>query len=136
MAKSSGWIISAGGFLMVLGLCFLPAAFGQHSDETILGAGVALFAFGTLLTAAGIYLKARMLQAELSKPSASKTQARRIRGGCDRCGTDSPVIHCRVHSLHICANCVAEHYDFRSCVYVPSTRRSAGSRQLARAAKA
>ena len=136
MAKSSGWIITAGGFLMVLGLCFLPAAFGEHSDVTILGAGICIFALGTLTTSAGIYLKARSLQAELNHPNTSKPQAKRIRGGCDLCGTDNPVIHCRVHSLHICAQCVGEHYEFRSCVYVPSTRRSAGARSLARAAKA
>lgn len=136
MAKSSGWIITAGGFLMVLGLCFLPAAFGAHSDVTILGAGICLFAFGTLITAAGIYLKARALQSELNNPAGAKAQAKRIRGGCDLCGTDNPVIHCRVHSVHICAQCVGEHYDFRSCVYIPSTRRSAGARPLTRAAKA
>jgi hypothetical protein len=28
-----------------------------------------------------------------------------------------------VHQLHLCADCLGKHYDFRSCAYVPSTRR-------------
>jgi hypothetical protein len=135
MGKSSGWVTIAGGFLMMLGLCFLPAAFSERSDVTILGAGICTFALGALTSAAGIYLKARALQSELKNPSAQKAQAKRIRGGCDLCGTDSPVIHCRVHALHICGSCVPNHYDFRSCVYIPSTRRSASSKPQARAAR-
>ena len=132
---SSGAIIS-GCFLMLAGICFLPAALGSHPDAAILGAGVCLFAWGTLVAAGGLYVKARVIQAGCTAGPA-KPQAKRVRGGCDLCGTDSPVVNCRVHQLHLCGNCVGEHYDFRSCVYVPSTRRPAPAKAPARfAAKA
>jgi hypothetical protein len=42
-----------------------------------------------------------------------------------------------VHEIHLCGNCLGDHYDFRSCAYVPSTRRTAPSKPAARfAAKA
>jgi hypothetical protein len=135
MGKASGWLIIGGSVVMMLGLCFLPAAFGPHADEGMLAGGVAIFAFGTLTCAGGIYLKARALQSSASS-SAPKAQPKRQRGGCDLCGLEMPVIHCRVHQIHICGNCVAGHYDFRSCAYVPSTRRSAPAKLAARAAKA
>jgi hypothetical protein len=135
MGKASGWLIIGGSVVMMLGLCFLPAAFGPHADEGMLAGGVAIFAFGTLTCAGGIYLKARALQSSASL-NAPKAQPKRQRGGCDLCGLEMPVIHCRVHQIHICGNCVAGHYDFRSCAYVPSTRRSAPAKLAARAAKA
>src|SRR5258705_13677205 len=97
--KASGWAIVAGCFLMVMGLCFLPGALGSHPDPEVLGAGVCLFAFGSLMAASGFYLKARVVQAGTP---ASPAQPKRVRGGCDLCGTDSPVINCRVHQLHLC----------------------------------
>ncbi len=131
--KAGTWAIILGCFLMLAGLCFLPAALGSHPDEAILGGGMCLFAGGALLAAGGTYFKARALQANAA---AGKLQGKRIRGGCDLCGTDSPVVNCRVHQLHLCGKCVGEHYDFRSCVYVPSTRRPTATKPLARAAKA
>jgi hypothetical protein len=134
--KASSWAIVSGCFLMLAGICFLPAALGVHPDTAILGAGVCLFSAGALVAAGGLYLKARVLQTGPVAGSA-KPQSKRVRGGCDLCGTDSPVVNCRVHQLHLCGNCVGEHYDFRSCVYVPSTRRPASTKALARlAAKA
>jgi len=132
--KASGWAIISGCVLMLTGACFLPAAVGAHPDLEILGAGVCLFALGSLVAAGGVYLKALALQAGVAAGPA-KPQSKRVRGGCDLCGTDSPVVNCRVHQLHLCGACVGEHYDFRSCVYVPSTRRPA-AKPLARAAKA
>jgi hypothetical protein len=132
MGKTGGWIVIAGCFLMLLGLCFLPAAFGEHPDQSLLAGGISIFAFGALTAAAGIYLKARAIQSEAASPA--KQQAKRIRGGCDLCGTETPVIHCRVHQIHICGNCVDDHYDFRSCAYVPSTRRSAPGKGASRLA--
>jgi hypothetical protein len=123
----------SGCFMMLLGLSFIPAALAQHQDETILGAGMCAFAFGALLASAGFYVKTRALQS--SSSPGTKPQPK-IRGGCDLCGTEVPAIHCRVHHLHICGNCLAQHYDFRSCVYVPSTRRPAPAKAAARAARA
>jgi len=123
-----------GGFMMLLGLSFIPAALAQqHQDETILGAGICAFAFGALLASAGFYVKARALQ-NTSSPGA-KTQ-QKVRGGCDLYGSELPAVLCRVHHLHICGSCLAQHYDFRSCVYVPSTRRPAPAKPNARAARA
>jgi hypothetical protein len=136
MGKASGWAIVGGCFLMVVGLCFLPAAFGEHPDASILGLGICLFAFGALIAATGTYLKARALQSGTSPAAVPKPQPKRIRGGCDLCGSETPVIHCRVHDVHVCGNCLADHYDFRSCAYVPSTRRTATAKAARFAAKA
>jgi hypothetical protein len=132
--KLGGVGLICGGFMMLLGLSFIPAALAQqHQDETILGAGICAFAFGALLASAGFYVKARALQST-SSPAAKPQQ--KARGGCDLCGVEVPAVHCRVHQLHICGNCLAQHYDFRSCVYVPSTRRPATAKPAARAARA
>jgi hypothetical protein len=131
--RLGGVALISGCFLMLLGLSFIPAALAQHQDETILGAGICAFAFGAFISAAGFYVKTRALQGT-SSPGIRPQQ--KVRGGCDLCGTDIPAILCRVHHLHICGNCLAQHYDFRSCVYVPSTRRPAPAKASARAARA
>lgn len=127
--------IVCGALLMLVGLCFLPAAMAEHKDEAILGAGICAFAFGSLLAAGGFYLKAQVLNMSAANGPA-KAAPKPVRGGCDLCGTETPAIHCRVHQIHICGNCVGPHYDFRSCVYVPSTRRQTNSKGSARAARA
>ena len=132
--KVSAGAIVLGCLMMFFGLCFLPAALGSKPDPVALGAGTALFAVGALMVSSGIYLKARVLQA--SGPAEPKAQVKRSRGGCDLCGTEAPVVNCKVHQVHMCGDCLGRHYDFRSCVYVPSTRRPTASKGMARAAKA
>jgi len=136
MGKVSGLAIVCGCFLMVLGLAFLPAAFGPHPDESILGLGICVFSLGALTVAGGLYMKAHALKSGTNSANAPKAQPKRVRGGCDLCGSETPVIHCRVHDIHVCGNCLGNHYDFRSCAYVPSTRRTAGSKAARLAAKA
>lgn len=132
--KLSTVAVIFGCALILLGLSFLPAAFSHDHDQSILGAAICAVSFGAMTIAAGLYLKARVL--EKNAAADGKAQSRTIRGGCDLCGTESPVIHCRVHQLHICGNCVEQHYDFRSCVYIPSTRRPAAAKPLVKAARA
>lgn len=134
--KLSGVAIIGGCLLLLLGVTLLPAALSQRDDQTILGAGICALSFGALAVAAGLYLKARVLQNAAALTGTPKSQPKQARGGCDLCGTESPVIHCRVHQLHICGSCVANHYDFRSCVYVPSTRRPGTPKLNAKAARA
>lgn len=122
-----------GCFLMLLGLSLVPAALSQHDDETILGAGICAFAFGGFAAAAGLYAKARALNS--AAPRGAIAAPQKQRGGCELCKSEAPVIHCRVHNVHICGGCLSKHYDFRSCVYVPSTRRSTPTKLAARAAK-
>ena len=111
-----------GGLLMLLGLTFLASGMAQKSqDESISGAGLMAFALGALVCSGGMYMKARAAQ---SAAPATTAKPAKLRGGCDLCGTESPAIHCRVHQLHLCPNCLQKHYDMRSCVYVPSTRRA------------
>jgi len=136
MGKASGWLIAVGCLMMLVGLTFLPAAFGSHPDESILGLGISLFALGAFIGAIGLYLKARATRASTPASTSSKAQPKRVRGGCDLCGSETPVIHCRVHDIHMCGTCLANHYDFRSCAYVPSTRRTAASKAARFAAKA
>jgi len=135
MGKVSGWIIVGGCFLMLIGLVLLPAGFGSHPDESIRGLGICVFSLGAFIGAGGLYMKAQAVQTGPAV-TAPKSQPKRVRGGCDLCGSETPVIHCRVHDIHVCGNCLADHYDFRSCAYVPSTRRTASSKAARFAAKA
>jgi hypothetical protein len=111
---------------MLGGLCFLPGALGPHAESDMLAAGAALFSLGALMIAAGIYLKARALKAAIESGEFQKQPpaARRSRGGCDLCGTEAPVVQCRVHQLHLCGACLAQHYDVRSCAYIPTSRKN------------
>ena len=126
MTKKTGtWLIVCGCLIIFVGLCFLPAAFGDNPDETMLGAGLAIFALGALMAAVGFYVKARTLTEQAAPGASTQAPKRSRKAKCDRCGRDEPVIQCRVHQVHLCGDCLAEHYDFRSCAYVPSTRKSA-----------
>jgi hypothetical protein len=136
-SKTATWIMAAGVMLMFIGLCFLPAALGDHPDADMLEIGACQFSLGALVLAAGIYAKARVLQAAIASGDLPKVPApnQRVRGGCDLCGTEAPVVQCKVHQLHLCGNCLAQHYDVRSCAYVPTTR-TAPSKGRALAANA
>ena len=118
--KLSAALIVVGCLLMLAGLGLLAAGMAQKHDESVGGSGILAFAFGALTCASGMYMKARAAQAAFDavKP-APKT-----RGGCDLCGTESPAVMCRAHQLHLCSNCLNKHYDARSCIYVPSSRRA------------
>ena len=131
--KMSTWLMATGFFFAFVGLCFIPAAFGPDGDGSTLGPGATLFGFGMLVVASGVYAKARALGSNAQSDS-SATVKRTRKAACDRCGMEEPVIQCRVHQLHLCGDCLAAHYDFRSCAYVPSTRRvTAKSAAAARA---
>jgi hypothetical protein len=119
-SKLGGWLVLLGGLIAAGGLLVLPAAARGGADRNLLGVGTSVFAMGALSIAVGIYLKAQDLQAG-AKPS--KPVEAEKKGGCDRCHAEPPAILCKVHQLHLCDTCLASHYDFRSCVYVPSTRR-------------
>ena len=124
-SKTANWIIAAGAVFMVIGLCFLPAALGERPDADLLELGACLFSLGALIIAAGLYVKARMVQMEIASGAPRKESApsnQRVRGGCDLCGSEAPVVQCKVHQLHLCGSCLAQHYDVRSCAYVPTTR--------------
>jgi ribosomal protein S14 len=124
--KLSILLIVVGCLLMAVGLTLLAAGLTQGQDETIAGSGICAFSFGALACAGGMYLKARAVQAATNVP-ANKQQTK-MRGGCDLCGTESPAVMCRVHQLHLCPACLTKHYDVRSCVYAPSSRRAAAAK--------
>lgn len=121
--KTGNWLMAAGAFIAFIGLCFLPAAFGADGDRTMLGAGAVVIAMGLVLIAAGFYLKARELASAAPATAPASSKRNRSKSICDQCVEEEPVIQCRVHQLHLCATCLGKHYDFRSCAYVPSTRR-------------
>ena len=124
-SKTTNWIIAAGVFLMFIGLCFLPAALGDSADNDLLEIGACQFSLGALIVATGIYAKARAVQIAVASGEPRKESApsgQRVRGGCDLCGPEAPVFQCKVHQLHLCGTCLAQHYDVRSCAYVPTTR--------------
>ncbi len=120
----------------MIGLIMLPAALGEHPDNSLLVLGACCVSLGSITAASGIYFKARVLQPKgISAPPEPKNSTRRVRGGCDVCHGDLPVIHCKVHQVHLCADCLGQHYDFRTCAYAPSTRRNGAkaSKSLAKA---
>jgi hypothetical protein len=121
--KTATWLIAIGSCLAFLGLCALPAAFGPNPDETLLSGGMTILSMGMMLVAGGLYIKARTFPEMLARSSASQTKRGR-KPNCDSCGKYEPVIQCRVHQVHLCSDCLGGHYDFRSCAYVPSARRS------------
>jgi hypothetical protein len=124
-SKTGTWLIVIGGCIALFGLCALPGGLGPNPDKSLLGASMTALSAGMMLIAGGLYLKARN-----SRPQGAADNGARIKKGrratCERCGQDEPVIQCRVHQLHLCGDCLGPHYDFRSCAYVPSTRRSTG----------
>ena len=127
MPKSTGfWTIGGGSILVFISLMLLAGASSDRFEQNLFAAAVCTFSVGILTIALGIYLKARAY----GQPIAAPEQARG-KGGCERCEMEPPVIHCRVHHLHLCGSCLADHYDFCSCAYVPSTRKP-----TAKAAKA
>ena len=98
---------------------------GRTLDIGLLTLGACGVSLGSLMASAGAYLKARAMVSSGSSGAIageSKPSARRGRGGCDVCHGDLPVIHCKVHEVHLCPDCVPKHYDPRSCTYIPSTR--------------
>src|ERR1051325_7491615 len=134
-SKTGNLMMVHGAVIAVIGLIVIPAGMGQDSaDHNLVGVGAAVFAMGALLAAIGIYLKSKALQS--TSPKITEAAANRpIRGGCDRCQKEVPVIHCKVHQQHLCGACLAEHYDFRSCVYAPSTRRDTAVKSMAARAR-
>jgi hypothetical protein len=124
MATNIGtWLIAMGGCIAFLGLCALPAAFGENPDKTLVSVGMTILSTGMMLIAGGFYLKSRNFGYWASGRTDSSNKRVR-KATCDACGKNEPVIQCRVHQVHLCGDCVGKHYDFRSCAYVPSTRRS------------
>lgn len=124
-SRTANWMMAAGALAMFVGICFLSTILGAHSDTDMLETGACVFSVGALALAIGFYLKTRALQIAMESgdfEKASRTTGRRVRGGCDLCGSEAPAIHCKVHQLHLCGTCLAEHYDIRSCVYTPTTR--------------
>jgi hypothetical protein len=118
-------MIAAGAVALAMGLLALPAALGEHVDTSLLTLGACGVSLGSMIAAGGVFLKARAMASPDGTgvvAGESRPSSRRVRGGCDVCHGDLPVIHCKVHQVHLCPGCVGKHYDFRACTYIPSTR--------------
>ena len=126
--RMATWIIALGVAGMCVGLICIPAALHDKSDMSVLAFGAGLFSMGALMIGAGLYLKARAITLTACDQVPS---TRRSRAGCDICHADAPIIDCKVHSLHLCSACLGDHYDFRSCAYVPTIRRAAAKPKAA-----
>jgi hypothetical protein len=134
VSRAANWLMVVGAVGVFVGLCVLPSALGDHQDGNLLSVAALLLSLGLLSISAGFYMKARFLQKDVR--SAKPEPPRKIRGGCDICGNELPVIQCKAHQLHLCATCLTGHYDVRSCAYVPSLRRPATKNGKNTAAKA
>ena len=121
-SKTGGWLILLGVFVALGGLIILPAASRNGADRNLLGAGMSVFAMGVLIIASGVYLKAKEFQSTAGPGKPPEVAEKK--GGCERCHAKPPAVQCKVHQIHLCDSCLSDHYDFRFCVYVPSTRRA------------
>lgn len=114
-------LILLGCLVFGTGLCFVPAMMQNQNDVGVVALGGSLISMGALIAAGGLFAKARALRASVI---ADFPEMKQRRSGCELCATDAPVIYCKVHQFHMCPACLAQHYDFRSCSYVPSNRES------------
>jgi hypothetical protein len=130
-SKLSSGLIAGGVLFAFLGLCVLPAALGAKSDPSEVGIAATLFSFGILLVAGGIYAKAMVLKLSLPEMKAAPAPGKRGRAGCELCGTEQPVVQCKVHQLQLCGTCLTRHYDHRSCSYIPSGWNVTAPRSMA-----
>jgi hypothetical protein len=135
-SKTGNWVMALGAVIAVIGLVVIPAGLGQESaDRNLLGVGATIFSIGAFVAAMGLYLKAKAQLSSGQKASETSAAKQPIRGGCDRCQTEIPVIQCKVHQQHFCGACLAEHYDFRSCAYAPTTRRGTAAKSMSARAR-
>jgi hypothetical protein len=135
-SKTGNWMMALGAVIAVIGLVVIPAGLGQNSaDRNLLGVGATIFSMGALVAAMGLYIKAKAQPSTGLKIAEVSARNRPLRGGCDRCQAEVPVIQCKVHQQHLCGTCLAEHYDFRSCAYAPSTRRGTAAKSMAARAR-
>jgi hypothetical protein len=125
-AKLSSAAILVGSVLVLIGLCILPAALQNRTDPSFLGLGETIFSLGTLTIASGIYLKARLVQSAAKPPASSLPSKASGSAGCELCGAQAAVVHCKVHQLRLCGHCLACHYDYRSCSFVPVSQTALG----------
>jgi hypothetical protein len=135
-SRVSTGLAAAGVFMMLIGLCMLPEAFRDKTDSNTLVMGACMFGAGSLIAGLGMYLKSRALTGGFvasahtpAEPAAKK----KLRGGCDLCGIEMPVVLCTVHQVHMCGGCQQQHYDQRSCAYVPSKRAVKSEKTLVKA---
>jgi len=137
-SRTGSWIVALGALVLFLGLIVLGTSLGKSGDPDALPVGAGLFSLGAVAIAGGIYLKAKAVQRASSSeaPRKESANAGRTRGGCELCGIEAPVVQCKIHRLQLCGTCLSQHYDARSCIYVPSTRRAAGKPGKGLAAKA
>src|ERR1700693_956134 len=101
LSRAANWLMVVGAVGAFAGLCVLPSALGDHQEGTMLSVAAFFFSLGALTGAAVFYLKAGAFQKNGGTGKAEP--ARKIRGGCDLCGNEPPVIQCKVHQLHLCA---------------------------------
>jgi hypothetical protein len=136
-SRTGSWIVALGALVLFLGLIVLGVSLGKTGDPDELPAGAGLFSLGAVAIAGGIYLKAKALQQAIASEAPRKESANvgRSRGGCELCGVEAPVVQCKIHRLPLCGTCLSQHYDARSCIYIPSSRGAAGKpgRGLAKA---
>ena len=126
-SKISKIMIGFGSALLLVGLAFVPAGFGPDGDPSVMAGGMGIFSFGSLVIGLGFYLNAREVHAAIR---AEKTIAAAKTGMCEACEGNAQVILCTTHAAGLCASCMHTHFDPRSCVFTPA------SRKLARAASA
>jgi len=112
-----------GALLAVGGVVCFFAVFGQPQSEAIRAMGSALFSFGTLIAAGGVYWQARQIQARYQLPTAARNK--KTERLCSSCNREPALVFCRVHQQRLCLACFDKHDDGINCSYVPARRATA-----------
>ena len=102
--QTGNWMIAVGLLGGFIGVLMLPAALGEHPDTSLLVLGACGVSLGSMVAAAGVYLKARALQSPAVAGGAaveSKNSKRQVRGGWNVWHGDLPDIHCKVNYVNL-----------------------------------
>jgi hypothetical protein len=81
-------------------------------------AGLLLMSFGAMTVSIPLYLGARRIEAE-HRRATKQNEKQGVLARCATCGIDAAIFWCTTHRLRFCANCVAQHHDSKSCLYMP-----------------
>jgi hypothetical protein len=122
-----GKIMVVFGIILILGgLAFLPAGFGPDGDPSVMAGGMGVFSLGSLATGLGLYLNARQLRAGGAEKKPEKKAAPAFKlPPCEACEETQQVFVCANHGSALCASCMHTHFDPRSCLLTPASRRIA-----------
>jgi len=124
MQKLGTTLLIFGSGLVFFAIIFAPTAIGASADPSALSIVGGTFSLGTLIVAAGLYLRAKVMAAQNEILNA-KLRPRKTGERCGMCEIAPALLWCTQHQAKICPACLASH-DSSSCTYVDISRKAVG----------